>query len=111
APRRKQHAVDAGGLGRSKEGPDVLGVLERIEGEDEWRLSALDRPCQDIGNCRISTRLHDESDALVTVESGECRQRAPFDLNDRDPEVRGVEHDPLEGRASLRSDEEAPGTS
>ena len=40
----------------------------------------------------------DERDALVPVEAGERRQRAALDLDDRDAQRRGVEHELLERR-------------
>ena len=49
AARREDDAVDAGRLGAPQQGPDVLGILEGVEGEDERRLVALDRPGEDVG--------------------------------------------------------------
>ena len=46
---------------------------------------------------REPARLDDERDALVAVEAGERRQRSALDLDDRDPQVRGVEDELLEG--------------
>jgi hypothetical protein len=43
----------------------------------------------------------------VAVEAGNCRQRSPFDLDDRDPEVRRVQDEPLERLAALRDNQQA----
>jgi hypothetical protein len=42
----------------------------------------------------------------VAVESGERGEGAALDLDDRDPEARGVEDEPLERLAALRYDEQ-----
>ena len=47
---REDHAVGPGRLGAAQEGADVLGILERVEDEDERRLAPLDRPGQDVGH-------------------------------------------------------------
>ena len=57
---REQHPVDAGGLGAAQQRPDVLGVLERVEGEDERRLVPLDRPRKDLVQGRESPRIDDD---------------------------------------------------
>ena len=44
---REDDAVDAGRLGAPQERADVLGILERVEDEDERRLAALDGPGED----------------------------------------------------------------
>ena len=42
----------------------------------------------------------------MTIETGEGRERSALDLDDRDPQVRGMEHELLERRALLRDDEQ-----
>ena len=42
------HTVNAGGLGAAQERADVLGILERVEDEDQRRLTALGRPGEDV---------------------------------------------------------------
>ena len=37
---RKEHPMDAGGLGASKDGSEIRRRLERVEDEDERRLGA-----------------------------------------------------------------------
>jgi hypothetical protein len=69
--RRKDHAVDTGALGAAQEGADVVGILERVEDEDERRLVALVRAGQDVIQGGELTRLDDECDALMAVEPGE----------------------------------------
>ena len=54
-------------------------------------------------------RFDDEGDALVAVEPGDRGQRATLDLDDRDPQARGVEDELLERVPSLRNDEQAMG--
>ena len=88
--------MDAGRLRAAQQRADVLGVLERVEDEDERRLAPLDRPGEDVVEAGEPARLDDERDALVAVEAGERRQRAALDLDDRDPQGRGVEDEPLE---------------
>ena len=51
---------------------------------------------------RPSARLHDQRHTLVAVEPGERRQRAALDLHDRDAQGRGMQHQLVERRASLR---------
>ena len=55
----------------------------------------------------VAARLDDQRDALVAVEAGQRRQRPALDLDDRDPQVRGVQDELLERGASLRDDEQA----
>ena len=56
-----------------------------------------------VARARISSseancaRFDDEGDALVAIEPGHGRQRAALDLDDRDPQARGVEDQLLEG--------------
>ena len=45
---REDDAVDAGRLGAPQERPDVLRILERVEGEDERRLATLDGASEDL---------------------------------------------------------------
>ena len=98
AMRREQDAVHAGRLGAAQERPDVVRILERVEDEDERRLAALRGPGEDVVQAREPARFDDERHALVAIEAGQRRQRATFDLDDRDPQVRGMEHELLEGR-------------
>ncbi len=104
---REQHPVHARRFGAAQEGADVLWVLERIEGEHERRLATFRGPREDLVERREPAWGDDERDALMSVESGERGQRAALDLDDRDAEVRRVEHQLLERLAALRHDEEA----
>ena len=103
AVRREQHAVDAGRLGAAQERADVVRVLERVEHEDERRLVALGGAGEDVVQAGELARLDDERDALVAVEPGERGQRAAFDLDDRDAQVRRMQHELLEGGPALRA--------
>ena len=51
-------------------------------------------------------RCCDEGDTLVTVESAEGRERPAFDLDDRDPQGRGVQHELVERSSPLRDDKQ-----
>ena len=73
---REDDAVNAGGLGAPQQGPDVLGILQRVEDEDEGRLVALDRPGEDSSDRRRSGGPRPRRDALVPVEPGERRERS-----------------------------------
>jgi hypothetical protein len=108
---REEDTVDAGRLGRSKEGADVLGILERVEHEHEGRLAALHGPREDIVDARVDPWLDGEGDALVPVEARERRQGSAFDLDDRDPEAGRVQDEPLERLTALRDDEQPMGRS
>jgi hypothetical protein len=101
--------VDPGGFGASQQRSHVLGVLEGVENEHERRLAALQRTGEDVVEAGVRPRLDGQGDALVAVESGERGQRAAFDLDDRDPEARGVQDEPFECLPALRDDEQAMG--
>jgi len=107
--RREDHAVDAGRLCGPQERSDVLGILERVEHEDEWRLAPLHRSGEDIVDAGIGPRLDDEGDPLVAIEAGERGQGPALDLDDRDTEAGRVQDEPLQRLASLRDDEQAMG--
>lgn len=106
---RKDDAVDAGRLGRSKERTEVLGILERVQDQCECRLMALDRASQKIVECRKTAPVGHESDALMTVESGQRGQRASLQFDDWDAEARGMKHELLERLAALRHDQQTMG--
>ena len=106
---REQDPVHAGGLRAAQKRADVVGVLERIEHEDERRLLAFGGPRENVVQAGELPRLHDERYALMAVEAGERRQRTAFDFDDRDPQVRGMEHELLEGGAALGDDEQPDG--
>jgi len=101
--------MNAGRFGAPQERSDVLGILERIEDEDERRLAALDRSCEDVVQAGVRPWLDDQGDALMAVEPGDRGQRAALDLDDRDPERCGMEDEALECLASLRDDQQATG--
>ena len=107
----EEHTVDAGRLGRSKEGAHVLGVFERVEHEHEGRLAALHGPRKDIVDARVDPRLDGERDPLMTVKASERGQGSAFDLDDRDPEAGRVQDEPLERLTALRDDEQPMGRS
>jgi hypothetical protein len=107
--RRKEHAMDARGFGAAEERADVLGIFERIEHEDEWRLLPARREREDVIHRRIPPRADDERDPLVAVEPRERRERPAFDFDDRDPEARGVQDEPLKRFPPRRHDEQAMG--
>ena len=107
AADREDHAVDSGRLGAAQERPDVLRILERVEDEDERRLATLDGPREDVVKRGEPARLDDERDALVPVEAGERGQRSALELDDRDAQPRGVEHQLLQRSATLRDDQQA----
>src|SRR5215210_1915450 len=104
---RKQDPVDTSGLRAPQERPDVLRVLERVEREDEWGLAELQGAGDDLVDRRVAAGRNDDGDALVAVEPGHGRERAALDLDDGNPEVRGVEDDPLERFAALWDDKES----
>ena len=66
-----------------------------------------DGPRQDLLERRVPARLDDERHALVAIEAGERRERAAFELDDREPQARRVQHELLERLASLRDDQQA----
>jgi hypothetical protein len=109
AARREDDAMDAGCFGAAQEGAHVLGVLERVEDEDERRLTALDRPGEDLVERGETPRPDDECDSLVPVESRDRGQGPALDLDDRDSKARRMEDEPFEGLASLGDDEKADG--
>ncbi len=110
---REDHAMDAGRLSASQERSDVLGILERVEDQHERRLAALGGPGQDVVQRGELARLDDERDALVAIEAGQRGQRTPFELDDRNAQPGGVEHELLQGAAPLWDHEQpecrAPG--
>ena len=106
---REQHAVHARGLGAAQERADVVGILEGIQHQDERWLVALGSPGEDIVQARELARFDDERDPLMAIEAGEGGERATLDLDDRDPQVRRMQHELLEGRTPLRDDEQTDG--
>jgi len=103
---RKDHPVGSRGLGASEQRADVLGILERIEHENERRLAALDGPGEDVVEAREPPRRDDEGDPLVAVEPSQRCQGAALDLDDRDAKGRGVQDDPLERLPALGDDKQ-----
>lgn len=99
--------MDTGALGGPQQGPDVVRILERIKDEDERWLAARRRQGQDVVEAGKAPRLHHQGDALVAIEAGQRGQRTALDLDDGDAQVRRVEDQLLEGRATLRDHEQA----
>ena len=107
AAGREDDAVHPGRLGAAQQRADILRILERIEHEDEWRLAALGGAGEDVRERREPSRLDHERDTLVAIEAGDRRQRATLDLDDRDAQASGVEHQLLERLPPLRHDQQA----
>ncbi len=109
AASREEDAVDPGRLGAPEERAHVLGVLERVERENERGL----RPLAGTGEHAIDRRVlawsDGEGNALVAVEARDRRERPAFDFDDRNPEVRRVKDDALERLSSLGHDEQTVG--
>ena len=105
AVRRVDDSVHAGRLRGSQQGTEILGILERIENQHERRLLPLDRTRQDVVQAGELPAIGDQGDPLMTVEAGQRGERPAFDLDDRDPQVRGVQNQLLEGLAPLRNDQ------
>ena len=102
--------MDAGRFGAAQQRAEVLGILERVEGQDERRLGALDRAGEDRRRgSRSGAALDDQRDTLVAVEAGQRGQRPALDLDDRDPQGGRVEDELLECLAALRDDQQAAG--
>jgi len=107
APSREHDAVHAGRLRTAQQRAEVLGILERVEHEDERRLGSLFGAAEHVGDGGERARLDDDRDTLVPVEPGDRGQRAALHLDDRDPKSRRVQDELLEGRPPLRDDEHA----
>jgi hypothetical protein len=106
APGREDDPVDAGSLGASKQRPDILRILERIEDEDEGWLPPLLGAAEDVGDVGEVAGFDHERHTLVAVEPGDGRQRPTFDLHDRDAQAGGMEDELLQGAPSLGDDQE-----
>ena len=78
---RKDHAVDAGRLGRAKKRTEVLGVLERVQDQGERGFFALDRPGQKIFDGREAAPVGNQGDALMAIEPGQRREGASLDFD------------------------------
>ena len=104
---REDHPVDASRFCAPEERPDVLWILERVEREDEWRLAALRRAGEDVVDAGPGPRIDDEGDPLVSIEPGDRGEGSALDLDDRDPEARRVQDEPLERRPALWHDQES----
>ena len=102
---RKDHAVDAGRLGRSKKRTEVLGVLERVQDQGERGLFALDRPGQKVVDGREAAPVGDQGDSLMPVEPGQRRESASLDFDYGYSQTRRVEHELLERLTALRHDQ------
>src|SRR5664279_3600249 len=103
---RKDHAVDACRLGRSKKRTEVLGVLERVQDQGERWLFALDRAGQKVVYGREAAPVGDQSDSLMPVEPGQRRESAALDFDYRYSQTRRVEHELLERLTALRHDQQ-----
>ena len=103
----QDHPVDAGRFGAAEQSAKVARVLDRVESEQEGWLVALDGAGEGVVQRCPATWPDDEGDALVPIETGEGRQRAAFELDDRDAGARRVEDERLERRATMGHDEEA----
>ena len=104
APTRRignRTPCDAARLGTAQQRAHVLGVLQRVEHQHEGRLAALAGAGHDVVEVGPSPRLHDQRHALVAVEAGERGQRATLDLDDRDAQRGGVQHQLVERGAAL----------
>jgi hypothetical protein len=65
----------------------------------------FDRPGHDVVQAGELPAVGDQGDPLVTIEAGQRGQRPAFDLDDRDPEIGGVQNQLLEGLTALRDHE------
>ena len=99
--------MDADGLGAAEQRPDVLGILERVEHEDERRFATLGGPGEDLLEGGVAARPTTSATPWWPSKPAMRRQGPALDLDDRDPQARRVEDDPLEGGPALRRDEEA----
>ena len=106
ATDREDDPVDAGRLGTAQEAAHVVRVLERVEGQDEGTLAAIEGAHDDLVQRAPPPRRDDESHTLMSVEAGQRGQRAAFDLDDGDPQGRRVQDQRIERRAPGRHDEE-----
>jgi hypothetical protein len=99
--------VHASSLSAAQQRPDVVGVLQRVEDENERRLTTLRGPREDVVERCEAARLDDQCDALVAVEPGQRGQRATLDLDDRDAQLRGMQDELLECRPAMWDDQQA----
>lgn len=84
-----------------------MRVLKGIQDKDEWRFATLGGSGEHVGDAGEPAGFHDQGDALMAVESGERGERTAFDFDDRDPQVRGVQDELLQGGSALRDDEQS----
>ena len=105
--RREEDPVGPDALCAAQERADVLGILKRIEDQQERRLTAFTRPGEDVIDRGPRAGPNDECDSLVAVEAGDGGQCAAFDLDDRDSQARRVQDDPLKGLPALGNDEQS----
>src|SRR5881396_1912488 len=72
------------GLGGSQDGPEVPGILNLIERQQEGRLAALAGDLEEGVQLEVLARRHARHDALMTVGTGDRREllaRAVGDLD------------------------------
>lgn len=104
---RVDHAVDARGLRGSEQGAEVLRVLKRIEHQNERCLLALDGSGEDVIQAGELALVCHECDALMTVETGEGCEGAPFHLHYRDAQAGCMQDKLLKSLAALGHNEES----
>jgi hypothetical protein len=69
-------AVDAGTVGGSKQGSEVVGVFDTVEGEEEAGLGWFLR-CEEVFDCEEFSLTNDGQYALVGVGAGEPGELIP----------------------------------
>jgi hypothetical protein len=93
-------------LGAADQAPKVLRILDPIQGQDEWGLSAAHRSRQDLFWGNLWAASNHQRDPLMPIEAGELADQCPFNFNNGDAQGGRVQHHLLQRGATLRNDEE-----
>jgi hypothetical protein len=83
----QDHAVDAGGLRSAQQRAEVLGILQRVQRQKQWRLLELLGAGQDVVDVDVMKPVGFGDDALMVVASVTVQALA---IDEFDLDVAGV---------------------
>ena len=109
AARREDHAVDAAGLRAAQHRAHVLGILERVEHQQERRLAPFPGRASTSSMRGPAAGSTTSATPWCPSKPASDGERAPLDLHDRDAQRGGMQHQLLQGVAAIGDDQQAAG--